>query len=348
MSNTVAHLRLNKEMSELLKPDTVGGSTVMVLPCAPSAVTAAVTTGDGARGYRPSTAASMALSSRQQPVTFASLSSSSLPPIASFLVTITPGTGPHAATTHTFSLQVPPSYPFKPPIVTCSSGLACECVDRGGRVAIGVLGEGWRPVMSVNSVILGLQLMLIEPDARRLSDDVDDSDGGGSVDNGDDGCDEMAESPVKVCASNNFGGRFRDAGGAFDGDSIDESGNLWDSSQNTLSQTTLSQDSNSGGMGLFDARGSGEGGGGMGMAAAAGAAMGSAMGSAMGGMPMAAAHGDRSAFAVGKRKYSLEDDVEGMNLMDDGDTVMGGFDLGVDGGGCHGGREKRIRHGYGA
>ena len=35
---------------------------------------------------------------------------------------------------------------------------------------------------------------------------------------------------------------------------------------------------------------------------------------------------------------------------DDNDKEAGGRDVtaGVDGGGCHGGREKRIRHGYGA
>jgi len=63
-----------------------------------------------------------------------------------------------------FELEVPPSYPFKPPRVTCHS--RCwhpNICPNSGQVALSILEEDWRPTLSLSTLIFGVQLALVEP-----------------------------------------------------------------------------------------------------------------------------------------------------------------------------------------
>ncbi|EKU22292.1 ubiquitin-conjugating enzyme e2 8, partial [Nannochloropsis gaditana CCMP526] len=62
-----------------------------------------------------------------------------------------------------FELEVPPSYPFKPPRVTCHS--CCwhpnVCASTG-QVILPIIGEDWRPTLSLSTLIFGIHLALLE------------------------------------------------------------------------------------------------------------------------------------------------------------------------------------------
>ncbi|KAK7248790.1 ubiquitin-conjugating enzyme [Aureococcus anophagefferens] len=62
------------------------------------------------------------------------------------------------------SLRVPANYPFRPPSVYCLTRVwhPNVCVD-GGRVSHPLLDRDWKPVLSINTVIFGLQLLFLEP-----------------------------------------------------------------------------------------------------------------------------------------------------------------------------------------
>eukprot|EP00624_Nannochloropsis_granulata_P001722 evm.model.NODE_18374_length_10441_cov_20.629154.5 len=63
-----------------------------------------------------------------------------------------------------FELDIPLAYPFKPPRVTCHS--RCwhpNICPNSGLVALSILGEDWRPTLSLSTLIYGVQLALVEP-----------------------------------------------------------------------------------------------------------------------------------------------------------------------------------------
>ena len=94
-------------------------------------------------------------------------------------VSVTPKAGPYAAQSHTFLVSVPSGYPFRPPSVRASSRIFHPNVSwADGSVAIRALGRDWRPVMSLESVVLALTLCLIEPNVNAVGrDDCGDEDG---------------------------------------------------------------------------------------------------------------------------------------------------------------------------
>ncbi|KAH8059375.1 NEDD8 transferase [Aureococcus anophagefferens] len=68
------------------------------------------------------------------------------------------------------SLRVPTNYPFRPPSVYCLTRVwhPNVCVD-GGRVSHPLLDRDWKPVLSINTVIFGLQLLFLEPNPEHAA-----------------------------------------------------------------------------------------------------------------------------------------------------------------------------------
>lgn len=64
-----------------------------------------------------------------------------------------------------FSLDIPSTYPFHPPKVTCSTpSLPHPNINpHTGEVQLAILTHDWRPVLSITTVIFGLQLLFLEP-----------------------------------------------------------------------------------------------------------------------------------------------------------------------------------------
>jgi ubiquitin-protein ligase len=63
-----------------------------------------------------------------------------------------------------FDLKIPPTYPFHPPSVTCLTRVWHPSIDpRNGAITLPIFGAEWRPVLSINAVVFGLQLLFVEP-----------------------------------------------------------------------------------------------------------------------------------------------------------------------------------------
>ena len=62
-----------------------------------------------------------------------------------------------------FSLNIPKSYPHKPPKVKCETQIYHPNINMDGAVCLNILRDDWKPILTVNAVILGLIFLFIEP-----------------------------------------------------------------------------------------------------------------------------------------------------------------------------------------
>jgi len=60
---------------------------------------------------------------------------------------------------------VPTSYPHEPPKITCETQVFHPNIDMEGHVCLNILREDWKPVLTISSVIMGLQFLMLEPNA---------------------------------------------------------------------------------------------------------------------------------------------------------------------------------------
>ncbi|KAF9074815.1 ubiquitin-conjugating enzyme/RWD-like protein [Rhodocollybia butyracea] len=104
--------------------------------------------------------------------------------LLNFMLTITPDEGqmlllPHAHDQYlnflllgmykggafTFSFAINTNYPHDPPKVKCTQTIYHPNVDLEGNVCLNILREDWKPVLNLNSVMVGLQYLFLEPNA---------------------------------------------------------------------------------------------------------------------------------------------------------------------------------------
>ena len=62
-----------------------------------------------------------------------------------------------------FSIEVLDNYPFAAPKCLCKTPIYHPNIDLEGHVCLNILREDWKPVLGINSVILGLIFLFIEP-----------------------------------------------------------------------------------------------------------------------------------------------------------------------------------------
>mmetsp|Transcript_14674 Transcript_14674/g.16385 ORF Transcript_14674/g.16385 Transcript_14674/m.16385 type:complete len:186 (+) Transcript_14674:3-560(+) len=62
-----------------------------------------------------------------------------------------------------FSINIPKSYPHKPPKVHCDTQIYHPNINTEGAVCLNILRDDWKPILTVNAVILGLIFLFIEP-----------------------------------------------------------------------------------------------------------------------------------------------------------------------------------------
>lgn len=58
-------------------------------------------------------------------------------------------------------LQVGPNYPHEPPKVKCETAVYHPNIDLDGNVCLNILREDWKPVLTVNSIVYGLQYLFL-------------------------------------------------------------------------------------------------------------------------------------------------------------------------------------------
>jgi len=85
--------------------------------------------------------------------------------LLNFNLTITPDEGMYHGGAFLFSFNINSNYPHDPPKVKCMHKIYHPNVDLEGNVCLNILREDWKPVLNLNSVMVGLQYLFLEPNA---------------------------------------------------------------------------------------------------------------------------------------------------------------------------------------
>lgn len=83
--------------------------------------------------------------------------------ICHFTLKVRPNEGFYKGISICFEFNVPENYPVEPPKVKCLTEIFHPNIDLDGNVCLNILREDWRPVLSITSIIYGLQFLLLEP-----------------------------------------------------------------------------------------------------------------------------------------------------------------------------------------
>ncbi|KAJ3065383.1 NEDD8-conjugating protein ubc12 [Quaeritorhiza haematococci] len=85
--------------------------------------------------------------------------------VFNFVLTITPDEGFYRSGTFRFTFKVNTNYPHEPPKVLCTQKIYHPNIDLEGNVCLNILREDWKPVLNINSIMVGLQYLFLEPNA---------------------------------------------------------------------------------------------------------------------------------------------------------------------------------------
>ena len=80
-----------------------------------------------------------------------------------FRLNIMPDEGYYRGGIFPFSFTIPHEYPHAPPKVKCLKKIYHPNIDLDGNVCLNILREDWKPVLNLNSVMVGLQYLFLEP-----------------------------------------------------------------------------------------------------------------------------------------------------------------------------------------
>eukprot|EP00193_Tetraselmis_chui_P005880 CAMPEP_0177766244 /NCGR_PEP_ID=MMETSP0491_2-20121128/8425_1 /TAXON_ID=63592 /ORGANISM="Tetraselmis chuii, Strain PLY429" /LENGTH=172 /DNA_ID=CAMNT_0019282653 /DNA_START=321 /DNA_END=840 /DNA_ORIENTATION=+ len=83
--------------------------------------------------------------------------------IMNFEIAITPEEGVYRGGTFVFAFSIPTAYPHEAPKVKCATKVFHPNIDLDGNICLNILREDWKPVLSINSVIYGLNFLFLDP-----------------------------------------------------------------------------------------------------------------------------------------------------------------------------------------
>ena len=83
--------------------------------------------------------------------------------LLNFKLTISPDEGFYRSGKFRFMFKVGANYPHEPPKVKCQNKIYHPNIDLDGNVCLNILREDWKPVLTVNAIIYGLQYLFLEP-----------------------------------------------------------------------------------------------------------------------------------------------------------------------------------------
>jgi ubiquitin-protein ligase len=83
--------------------------------------------------------------------------------LMNFKVHIAPDEGIYKGGKFIFECKVPSTYPHEPPKITCETQVYHPNIDMEGHVCLNILREDWKPVLTIQSVMYGLQFLMLEP-----------------------------------------------------------------------------------------------------------------------------------------------------------------------------------------
>lgn len=86
--------------------------------------------------------------------------------VMTFEFIIVPDEGFYKGGSFLFTCQIPETYPHDPPKVRCSKCVFHPNIDPTGNICLNILREDWKPVLSLSSILIGLQFLFLEPNAE--------------------------------------------------------------------------------------------------------------------------------------------------------------------------------------
>ncbi|KAH8305294.1 hypothetical protein KR018_012361 [Drosophila ironensis] len=83
--------------------------------------------------------------------------------LLNFKLIISPDEGFYKDGRFVFNFRVGSNYPHEPPKVKCATQVYHPNIDLEGNVCLNILREDWNPVLTINSIVYGLQFLFLEP-----------------------------------------------------------------------------------------------------------------------------------------------------------------------------------------
>jgi len=80
-----------------------------------------------------------------------------------FRLSICPDQGFYKGGKFWFSFKVSRNYPHEPPKVHCDTKVYHPNIDTAGNVCLNILREDWKPVLTIQAIVHGLQFLLLDP-----------------------------------------------------------------------------------------------------------------------------------------------------------------------------------------
>lgn len=95
-----------------------------------------------------------------------SADTSGLESSSTLFFTIHPDEGYYKPGYFRFSLFFKDTYPIEPPAVKCVNKIYHPNIDTQGNVCLNILREDWSPVLDLQSVVIGLLFLFLEPNDK--------------------------------------------------------------------------------------------------------------------------------------------------------------------------------------
>lgn len=81
--------------------------------------------------------------------------------LLNFKLIICPDEGFYKGGRFVFNFRVGPNYPHEPPKVKCETQVYHPNIDLEGNVCLNILREDWNPVLTISSIVYGLQYLFL-------------------------------------------------------------------------------------------------------------------------------------------------------------------------------------------
>ncbi|KAL3424602.1 ubiquitin-conjugating enzyme [Phlyctema vagabunda] len=85
--------------------------------------------------------------------------------LLNFFLTIEPDEGMYKGGRFQFKFEISQDFPHQAPKVKCTQKIYHPNIDLEGNVCLNILREDWKPVLNLQSIMIGLQFLFLEPNA---------------------------------------------------------------------------------------------------------------------------------------------------------------------------------------
>ncbi|RQM05525.1 hypothetical protein DH86_00001546 [Scytalidium sp. 3C] len=85
--------------------------------------------------------------------------------LLNFVLSIEPDEGMYKGGKFFFNFAINQNFPHEPPKVKCTQKIYHPNIDLEGNVCLNILREDWKPVLNLQSIMIGLQFLFLEPNA---------------------------------------------------------------------------------------------------------------------------------------------------------------------------------------